>query len=106
MSIENINEQMAHTCGCGSVNFNLRRSLDIECAGCGATFGLWRKLESDKVFAALQHSIDMIEKCGASPELTAAVSFTSGLMGAFGNRWNAPRDYAVKQFDEWEIPVR
>lgn len=41
MPIAQIADHMAHTCGCGSVNFNLLRSQEIECAGCGAKFGGW-----------------------------------------------------------------
>lgn len=104
--MEHLNDHQAKLCECGSAHFNLLRSLTIECSNCGKQFGLWRDLDSEKVFAAMQHTVDLIEKCGASIELTNAVSFASDLMGAFGNKWNAPREHNVKQLEEWEIPSR
>lgn len=46
---------------------------------------------------ALRELVNRIEKCGASPELTHAVTLCSDLMMAVGNRWN-PRDkYAAQR---------
>jgi len=33
--IENIDDHKAYSCGCGSVHFNLLKSGNIECSGCG-----------------------------------------------------------------------
>ena len=40
---------------------------------------------------ALRELVDRIERCGASPDLTHAVTLASDLMRTVGNKWN-PRD--------------
>ena len=45
----------------------------------------------DLAWPALGELVDRIEVCGASPELTHAVTLASDLMRAVGNQWN-PRD--------------
>ena len=35
MEISNIDDHKAYACQCGSVNFNLLKSGNVECAGCG-----------------------------------------------------------------------
>ena len=44
---ENIEDHIARKCECGSVNFNLLKSGEIECAGeCQKRFGHWSELKS------------------------------------------------------------
>lgn len=46
---------------------------------------------------ALSELISRIERCGASPELTQAVTLCSDLMLSVGNRWNPPDKYAQQR---------
>lgn len=54
----------------------------------------------DLIFAALQELGDRIEKCGASPQLTHAVSLCSDLRSMVGNKHNPPNDYAMRRVME------
>lgn len=45
----------------------------------------------DLSYQALRELVQRIEKCGASVELTNAVTLASDLAAAIGNKWN-PRD--------------
>ncbi len=47
------------------------------------------------IFAALRELSYRIERCGASPELTFAITLCSDLSGAIGNKWNPPDPYAA-----------
>ena len=48
---ENIEDHMAKACECGSVNFNLLKSGEIECAGeCQKRFGNWSELKAGVYF--------------------------------------------------------
>jgi hypothetical protein len=95
--MEHISDHQAFVCECGSVNFNLLRSLSIECSGCGKQFGLWREMDSELLFAALLEIAARIEACGASPELTNAIVITSDTRHAIGNKYNAPDSFAVER---------
>ena len=98
-NLENINDHKAFICGCGSVHFNLLKSLGIECSGCGKQFGRWREvgIDSGLLFAAMREIVNRIETCGASPELTAVVSLASDLSSAIGNKFNEPDGYALER---------
>lgn len=50
--------------------------------------------EQEFIYAALLELGDRIEKCGASVELTNAVTLCSDLRQAVGNRLNPACDYA------------
>lgn len=50
----------------------------------------------DLSYQALRELCQRIEKCGASVELTNAVTLCSDLASAIGNRWN-PRDKQAEQ---------
>lgn len=50
----------------------------------------------DMSYTALRELVQRIEKCGASVELTHAVTLCSDLASAIGNRWN-PRDKYAEQ---------
>ena len=95
MTTEHINDHQAFACECGSAHFNLLRSLQIECSGCGKQFGLWREMESETLYAAIREIGRRIEACGASVELTHAVTMASDTASAVGNIWNKPDKYAV-----------
>ena len=41
MAVENIESHMAYACECGSVHFNLRKDMKIECYKCHKSFGSW-----------------------------------------------------------------
>lgn len=98
--MEHINDHQAFVCECGSVHFNLLRSLSIECSGCGKQFGLWREMDSELLFSALTEICNRIEACGASPELTSAVVITSDTRQAIGNKYNAPDKFAAGRVKE------
>jgi rRNA maturation protein Nop10 len=53
-------------------------------------------MEQELLFAALGELTNRIEKCGASPELTHAVTLCSDLRMAIGNKWN-PADRFAEQ---------
>ena len=63
------------------------------------------KLKPHEIHAALGTLITLIERCGASSELTGAVTLTSDLRQAVGNRWNPADDYAAKRVLEAVGPV-
>lgn len=54
------------------------------------------RLLGDEIYAAVMEIVDRIERCGASPELTHAVSLASDLARAIGNKWNRPNKYAIQ----------
>ncbi len=55
------------------------------------------KLDQSELHAALSRLIDKIEGCGASTELTNAVTFASDIRQAVGNEWNEPNEFAAKR---------
>lgn len=55
------------------------------------------QLLSDEIHAAVMEIVDRIERCGASPELTHAVTMASTLAQAIGNRWNPPNKCAAER---------
>ena len=55
------------------------------------------QLLGDEIYAALREIVDRVERCGASPELTHAVTLASDLAQAIGNRWNPPYKAAVER---------
>lgn len=54
-------------------------------------------IDRDVLYEALGKIVDKIEKCGASPELTDAVSSASLLRQAVGNQYNEPNVYSLTQ---------
>jgi hypothetical protein len=56
-----------------------------------------KAIDQEFLFAALSEIIARIERCGASPELTHAVSLASDLLLAIGNQWNPPSPYAFER---------
>ncbi len=71
-------------------------------------------LNQAEIYEALREICQRIERCGASPELTHAVTLASDLAGAIGNKWNPPDKYAAdrvrsallkaaddKDFEQW-----
>lgn len=54
-------------------------------------------LTNAEVYRALQEIGYRIERCGASVELTHAVSLVSDLRQAIGNVWNPPDKYAAER---------
>ncbi|MCK4870776.1 MAG: hypothetical protein KAS93_06675 [Gammaproteobacteria bacterium] len=57
-------------------------------------------MEQELLYAALGEIVDRIEGCGASPELTHAVSFASDLRRSVGNRYNPKDEYALTRVTE------
>lgn len=53
------------------------------------------QLGRDELFAALRELSYCIEACGASPELTHAVSLCGDISSAVGNQWNPSNPYAA-----------
>lgn len=51
----------------------------------------------DISYQALRELCQRIEKCGASVELTHAVTLCSDLASAIGNRWNLRDKYALER---------
>lgn len=51
------------------------------------------------LFVALGEIVDRIERCGASTELTHAVSLISDLRQAVGNRWNPANPYSLRRVE-------
>ena len=64
------------------------------CVGAGADHKVYHD-EADVIYDALIEIGNRIEACGASPELTHAVSLCSDLSQAIGNDHNAPDMYAL-----------
>jgi hypothetical protein len=56
-----------------------------------------KALDPEFLFAAIGEIVDRIERCGASPELTHAVSLASDLRQAIGNQWNKANEYALQR---------
>lgn len=54
-------------------------------------------LDKEFLFSALCEIIDRIERCGASTQLTHAVSLTADLRQAIGNKWNPGNSYALER---------
>ena len=52
-------------------------------------------IDQEVLYKALGEIVDRIEKCGASPELTDAVSLTSDLRSAVGNEFNPANVYSL-----------
>lgn len=48
-------------------------------------------------YPALRELVQRIERCGASPELTHAVTLCSDLASAIGNRWNRSDEFAEQR---------
>jgi hypothetical protein len=53
--------------------------------------------DEEFLFMALGEIVDRIERCGASTELTNAVSLASDLRQAIGNQWNPANAYALER---------
>lgn len=53
------------------------------------------QLNQEELFAALMELTQRIEACGASVELTHAVTLCSDIRGAVGNKWNPADPYAA-----------
>ena len=56
-----------------------------------------KAMHQEFLFVTLGEIIDRIERCGASPELTNAVSLASDLRQAVGNQWNPSNAYAFER---------
>ena len=56
-----------------------------------------KSIDPEFLFLALREIANRIERCGASPELTHAVSMTSDLMQAVGNKSNPGNSYALER---------
>jgi hypothetical protein len=54
-------------------------------------------LLGSELYEAMREVINRIERCGASVELTHAVTLASDLLQAIGNRWNPPDKYAAQR---------
>ena len=54
----------------------------------------------DFLHDALGEIVDRIEKCGASPELTNAVSLAADLRMAIGNKFNKPDVFALGRVEQ------
>lgn len=52
------------------------------------------------IYSALSKLCEKIELCGASPELTDAVSLCSDLQMAVGNKFNPPDEHALNRVAE------
>ena len=52
-------------------------------------------INQDLLYKTLSEIVDRIEVCGASVELTNAVSLTSDLRQVVGNEYNKPDPYAL-----------
>ena len=52
-------------------------------------------VDQELLYKTLGEIIDRIEACGASVELTRAVSLTSDLSQAIGNKYNPSDPYAL-----------
>lgn len=52
-------------------------------------------INQELLYKTLSEIVDRIEKCGASIELTHAVSLTSDLRQAVGNEYNPPNPHAL-----------
>ena len=52
-------------------------------------------LKQEFLYKALGAIVDRIEACGASPELTHAVTLASDLRQAIGNQYNPASPYAL-----------
>ena len=52
-------------------------------------------VSQETLYNALTEIVDRIEACGASPELTHAVSFASDLRQAVGNQYNRADPYSL-----------
>jgi len=57
-------------------------------------------IDQELLYRTLSEIVDRIEACGASPELTHAVSLTSNLRQAVGNKHNPANPYALVQVVE------
>ena len=57
--------------------------------------GMSYTVDRDVLYKALGEIVDKIEACGASPELTDAVSLTSDLRSAVGNEYNPANVYSL-----------
>lgn len=56
-----------------------------------------KALDQEFIFFALGEITNRIERCGASPELTHAVSLASDLRMAIGNQSNPANNYALER---------
>ena len=54
-------------------------------------------LSTSEIYAALRELGERLERCGASLELTHAVTLASDLREAIGNDWNQPDTYAAQR---------
>jgi hypothetical protein len=67
-------------------------------------------IDDNLLFDALGEILDRIEACGASTELTNAVSFTGDLRSAIGNKSNPGNDFSldrvITQLTERTLRVR
>lgn len=58
---------------------------------------MMKATDPEFLFAVLGEIVNRIELCGASTELTHAVSITSDLRQAIGNQYNPSNDYALER---------
>ena len=56
-----------------------------------------KAIDPEFLFIAIGEIVDRIERCGASPELTDAVSLASDLRFAIGNKFNNANIYAYER---------
>jgi len=52
-------------------------------------------ITQETLYKSLGEIVNRIESCGASPELTHAVSFASDLQRAIGNEYNSADPYSL-----------
>lgn len=52
-------------------------------------------IDQDLLYKTLGEIVDRIETCGASPELTRAISLASDLQQAVGNQYNPADPYSL-----------
>ncbi len=52
-------------------------------------------IDKDLIYKAIGEIVDRIEDCGASPELTHAVTMAGDLRRAIGNEYNPADPYAL-----------
>jgi hypothetical protein len=56
-----------------------------------------KRLDQELFYAAITELLRRIEACGASVELTHAVTLCADLLSAIGNQWNQPDEYAEQR---------
>lgn len=56
-----------------------------------------KSIKRKNIYKALEEISARIEVCGASPELTHAISLVTDLRCAIGNEFNTPDEYALNR---------